>query len=138
MAVPRRVSLAIERPTVCIANDYDLRVFPYAQVIIAGAPASGKGTQVHTWNSRWRINSVESDIQMRPEIAHIALCAHRQCEMIVEKYGLAHISAGDLLRAEVAAGTEAGKTAKKFMDSGDLVPDEVGVGPAAEPLWDRS
>lgn len=49
-----------------------------------------------------------------------------QCEMIVEKYGVAHISAGDLLRAEVAAGTEAGKMAKKFMDNGDLVPDEVG------------
>ena len=41
------------------------------------------------------------------------------------KYGLAHISAGDLLRAEVAAGTAAGLRAKEFMDRGDLVPDEA-------------
>ncbi len=36
-----------------------------------------------------------------------------------------HISVGDLLRAEVAAGTPAGKKAKSFMDNGDLVPNEV-------------
>lgn len=36
-----------------------------------------------------------------------------------------HISAGDLLRAEVAAGTPGGKEAKKFMDEGNLVPNEV-------------
>ena len=48
-----------------------------------------------------------------------------QCELIVQQFGLAHISAGDLLRAEVAAGTQAGKRAKDFMDRGDLVPDEV-------------
>ena len=38
---------------------------------------------------------------------------------------MAHISAGDLLREEVAKGTEAGLRAKKFMDNGDLVPDEA-------------
>uniref|UniRef100_A0A7S1T984 adenylate kinase n=1 Tax=Tetraselmis chuii TaxID=63592 RepID=A0A7S1T984_9CHLO len=48
-----------------------------------------------------------------------------QCEKIKEKFGLAHISAGDLLRAEVAAGTEAGKRAEGFMKAGELVPDEV-------------
>ena len=42
------------------------------------------------------------------------------------QYGLVHISVGDLLRAEVAAGTPAGKKAKAFMDAGDLVPNEVG------------
>ncbi|PRW20668.1 adenylate kinase [Chlorella sorokiniana] len=50
-----------------------------------------------------------------------------QCAKIVEKYGLVHISVGDLLRAEVAAGTPAGKKAKSFMDNGDLVPNEVVV-----------
>jgi hypothetical protein len=48
-----------------------------------------------------------------------------QCELIVQRFGLAHISAGDLLRAEVAAGTDAGKRAQSFMDRGDLVPDEA-------------
>ena len=41
------------------------------------------------------------------------------------QHGLVHISAGDLLRAEVAAGTPGGKKAKKFMDEGNLVPNEV-------------
>ncbi|GJP54976.1 hypothetical protein CLOM_g13973 [Closterium sp. NIES-68] len=50
-----------------------------------------------------------------------------QCELIVQKYGLTHISAGDLLRAEVAAGTEGGRQAKAHMDAGRLVPDEVVV-----------
>lgn len=64
------------------------------KIVIAGAPASGKGTQ---------------------------------CEMIVKKFGITHISAGDLLRAAVAEGTPAGKQAKEFMDRGDLVPNEVVV-----------
>jgi len=64
------------------------------RIVIAGAPASGKGTQ---------------------------------CELIVKKFGLTHISAGDLLRAAVAAGTEAGLKAKEYMDRGDLVPNEVVV-----------
>ncbi|KAL0906256.1 hypothetical protein M5K25_024734 [Dendrobium thyrsiflorum] len=48
-----------------------------------------------------------------------------QCEMIVEKYGLVHISTGDILRAEVSSGTEIGKKAKGYMDNGMLVPDEI-------------
>jgi adenylate kinase len=38
-----------------------------------------------------------------------------------------HISAGDLLRAEIATGTENGKRAKEFMEKGQLVPDEIVV-----------
>eukprot|EP00244_Chara_vulgaris_P008985 TRINITY_DN3685_c0_g1_i3.p1 TRINITY_DN3685_c0_g1~~TRINITY_DN3685_c0_g1_i3.p1 ORF type:complete len:532 (-),score=110.45 TRINITY_DN3685_c0_g1_i3:227-1798(-) len=48
-----------------------------------------------------------------------------QCELIVKKFGLVHISAGDLLRAEVAEGTASGKIIKEFIDAGQLVPDEV-------------
>ncbi|CAM6106059.1 unnamed protein product [Calypogeia fissa] len=66
----------------------------HLKVMIAGAPASGKGTQ---------------------------------CELIAEKFGLTHISAGDLLRAEVAAGTEGGEIAKEYMNAGKLVPSEIVV-----------
>lgn len=65
------------------------------RLIIAGAPASGKGTQ---------------------------------CELIKEKYGVVHLSTGDMLRAAVADGTGVGKTAKDYMDAGKLVPDEVIIG----------
>ena len=65
------------------------------KLIIAGAPASGKGTQ---------------------------------CEIIKEKFGVVHLSTGDMLRAAVAAGTDVGKEAKDFMDAGKLVPDEVIIG----------
>uniref|UniRef100_A0A7S1E190 Adenylate kinase active site lid domain-containing protein n=1 Tax=Hemiselmis andersenii TaxID=464988 RepID=A0A7S1E190_HEMAN len=62
------------------------------RIIIAGAPASGKGTQ---------------------------------CELIVEKFGVVHISTGDALRAEVKAETELGAKAKECMDAGALVPDDL-------------
>ena len=61
-------------------------------IVITGAPGSGKGTQ--------------SDI-------------------LVEKYGLKHISTGDLLRGEIAKGTELGLKAKTLIDAGNLVPDEI-------------
>ena len=61
-------------------------------VVICGAPASGKGTQ---------------------------------CEMIKSEFGLVHLSTGDILRAAVQEGTPLGKTAKGYMDSGQLVPDEL-------------
>lgn len=65
------------------------------KVIIAGAPASGKGTQ---------------------------------CELIKERFGLVHLSTGDMLRAAVKEGTEVGVAAKEYMDAGKLVPDEVIIG----------
>lgn len=48
-----------------------------------------------------------------------------QCKRIVDKYGTAHLSSGDILRAERAAGTELGKKAQGYMDRGDLVPDDL-------------
>ena len=61
-------------------------------VVIVGAPGSGKGTQ---------------------------------SERIVEKFGINHISTGDVLRAEIKNGTELGKTAKGYIDQGQLIPDEL-------------
>ncbi|XP_048594528.1 adenylate kinase 5, chloroplastic isoform X2 [Brassica napus] len=57
-----------------------------------------------------------------------------QCELIVQKFGLVHISTGDLLRAEVSSGTEIGKKAKEFMNSGSLVPDEIVIAMVAARL----
>ena len=51
-----------------------------------------------------------------------------QANYIKEKYEIPQISTGDMLRAAVKAGTDMGKEAKKFMDSGGLVPDEVIIG----------
>ena len=61
-------------------------------IVIFGAPGSGKGTQ---------------------------------SERIVEKYGINHISTADVLRAEIKNGTELGKTAKGYIDQGQLIPDEL-------------
>ena len=64
-------------------------------IVIFGAPGSGKGTQ---------------------------------SERIVEKFGIDHISTGDVLRAEIAAGTELGKSAKALIDNGQLIPDAMLAG----------
>ena len=63
-------------------------------IVIFGAPGSGKGTQ---------------------------------SELIINEYGLEHISTGDVLREEIKNETELGKTAKTFIDKGQLIPDELMV-----------
>ncbi|MBN8194257.1 adenylate kinase [Bacillus sp. NTK074B] len=57
-----------------------------------------------------------------------------QAEKIVDKYGIPHISTGDMFRAAIKEGTELGLKAKSFMDNGDLVPDEVTIGIVRERL----
>ena len=61
-------------------------------IVIFGAPGSGKGTQ---------------------------------SDKLIEHYKLFHISTGDVLRDNIKRGTELGKTAKGFIDQGQLVPDEL-------------
>ena len=61
-------------------------------IVIFGAPGSGKGTQ---------------------------------SELMIKKYGFGHISTGDVLRSEIKNGTELSKTAKAFIDKGQLIPDEL-------------
>jgi adenylate kinase len=55
-----------------------------------------------------------------------------QGERLQEDYRLPYWATGDILRAAVKEGTDVGKEAKKFMDAGDLVPDEVLIGIIAE------
>ena len=63
-------------------------------IVIFGAPGSGKGTQ---------------------------------SDLLIEHYGLGHISTGDVLRNEIKKGSELGKTAQGFIDNGQLIPDELMV-----------
>lgn len=51
-----------------------------------------------------------------------------QSEKLIDKYGLIHLSTGNLLREEIANQSELGLAAKSFMDKGQLVPDEVVLG----------
>ena len=51
-----------------------------------------------------------------------------QCELLVNKYGLKHISTGDALRHHVKTGTDLGREAKAYMERGDLVPDSLVIG----------
>lgn len=50
-----------------------------------------------------------------------------QSDLLVEKYGFDHISTGDVLRAQIKAGTDLGKTAKQYIDQGQLIPDALMV-----------
>ncbi len=63
-------------------------------IVIFGAPGSGKGTQ---------------------------------SDKLIARYGLEHISTGDVLRAEIKKGSELGKTAQQYIDQGQLIPDELMV-----------
>lgn len=51
-----------------------------------------------------------------------------QSEKLLAKYGLIHLSTGDILRAEIKAGTQLGIQAKELMDKGNLVPDSIIIG----------
>ncbi|MFP7774308.1 adenylate kinase [Ligilactobacillus sp. LYQ112] len=57
-----------------------------------------------------------------------------QAERIVDEYKIPHISTGDIFRAAIKNGTEMGKEAKKYIDKGELVPDEVTNGIVKERL----
>ncbi len=48
-----------------------------------------------------------------------------QCKRVVDKYGIVHLSSGDILRQNRSDGTQLGKEAQSYMDSGGLVPDEL-------------
>lgn len=51
-----------------------------------------------------------------------------QSAKLIDKYGLVHLSTGDIFRANIKGGTELGNLAKSYIDKGQLVPDEVTIG----------
>ena len=59
-----------------------------------------------------------------------------QADRLRGDFAIAHISTGDMLRAEVAGGSELGREAKRYMDAGDLVPDDVIIGMIVKRLQD--
>ncbi len=61
-----------------------------------------------------------------------------QSQKLIDTYNLVHLSTGDLLRSEIAAGTTLGMKAKSLMDSGVLVPDEVVIGMIENKLNEHS
>lgn len=60
-----------------------------------------------------------------------------QAERLRDDFSLPHISTGDMLRAQVAEQTELGMAAKRYMDAGELVPDEVIVGMIIDRVGDQ-
>ena len=60
------------------------------------------------------------------------------CKRIVQRYGLVHLSSGDILRNERAKGSRLGKEAESYMDSGGLVPDELIVKMMADAIAETS
>ena len=60
-----------------------------------------------------------------------------QAKKIAEKYGIPHISTGDIFRANIKNGTELGKKAKTYMDQGLLVPDELTIKMIQERLKEK-
>lgn len=60
-----------------------------------------------------------------------------QCEFIKKEYGVVHLSTGDMLRAAVESGSDLGKEANNFMNSGKLVPDALIIGVVVERLKER-
>lgn len=61
-----------------------------------------------------------------------------QSQKLIDKYNLIHLSTGDLLRSQIASGTELGMKAKSLMDNGLLVPDEVVIGMIESQLREHS
>lgn len=61
-----------------------------------------------------------------------------QSENLISKYGLVHLSTGDILRSEIERGTALGKKAKEIMDKGELVSDEIVIGMIESKLDDNA
>ena len=75
-----------------IPRTYIIILYTMLNLVLFGAPGSGKGTQ---------------------------------SAKIIDKYGLHHISTGEVLRDHIKRGTELGKTAEKYISQGQLIPDEL-------------
>ena len=100
---------------------------PQLRVMIAGPPAAGKGTQCAKIVDKVGERD-EGQFESGSEFSLPDGARPFSPFSFSSQFGLVHISAGDLLRAEVAAGTPNGVTAKRHMDAGELVPNSVVVG----------
>ena len=78
---------------------------------------------------RVTVNQVNQYIKMKNIVIFGAPGSGKgtQSDKLIEKYGLQHISTGDVLRAEIKNGTELGRNAKQYIDQGQLIPDELMV-----------
>jgi adenylate kinase len=74
-------------------------------------------------------NQIEQRINMKNIVIFGAPGSGKgtQSDKLIEKYGLEHISTGDVLRAEIKRGTQLGRTAQGYIDQGQLIPDELMV-----------
>ena len=86
------VDLWLKRKETQIKQDKVVKQIKMKNIVIFGAPGSGKGTQ---------------------------------SDLMIEHYGLEHISTGDVLRKEIKNGTALGKTAQSYIDKGNLIPDDL-------------
>lgn len=79
-------------------------------------------SSVQTWSHFGPRNTFNTNALMRLVLGGPGSGKGTQCEKVVAKYGYTHLSSGDLLRAEVASGTERGKQLQAIMQKGELVP----------------
>ena len=78
-----------------------------------------KGKEIHA-----DINQIEERINMKNIVIFGAPGSGKgtQSDKLIERYGLEHISTGDVLRSEIKKGSELGKTAQGYIDQGQLIP----------------
>lgn len=106
---------------------YAAREIPNEFVVGFGLDYDGLGRNlphIFTLSSTERMNSKLNIVLFGPPGAGKGT----QSDHLIKRYGLTHLSTGDLLRGEIKAGTELGSKAKVLMDAGELVPDEIVIG----------
>ena len=119
-----KVELNIEYPVMEIPNDF---------IVGYGLDYDQQGRNLRDIYTVVEDNGQDTDNLQKEKMKNIVIFGApgagkgTQSEKIIKKYGLNHISTGDVLRNEIKNGTELGKTAKQYIDNGQLIPDELMV-----------